>query len=333
MNIAILFFLCAVVCVAHSPVIVDFEPLLVGLPLAVFGLGHRLLRPLSGFFLGALFSLYSANIRLDSELPVLLEGVELQVTGTVVGLPRSTNGNIRFRFRVDNTYTLEQGSSPTPDQAFTGLVVLSCSRCPLNPVPGDEWQFLIKLSRPTGSVNPGMFDYEGWLFMQEIVGTGYVRNPDTAIFLGRNPVVELHNRLRMNIRDFIHKATINNETGISDYPGLLTALTIGDSSGISFRRLAASLQNRHQSSICHLRITCGSCCRHYLQTTGLFASANPLGWTADSTVDGLLLCTRRIRIASPASLYHDSYCCSGNIHAKANGCPGLCSAWRCSVCC
>ena len=232
-NIAILFFLCAVVCVAHSPVIVDFEPLLVGLPLAVFGLGHRHLRPLSGFFLGALFSLYTANVRLDSELPVLLEGVELQVTGMVVGLPRSTNGNIRFRFRVDNTYGLEQGSSPTPDQAFTGLVVLSCYRCPVNPVPGDEWQFTIKLSRPTGSVNPGMFDYEGWLFMQEIVGTGYVRNPDTAIFLGRNPVVELHNRLRMNIRDFIHKATINNETGVSDYPGLLTALTIGDSSGIS----------------------------------------------------------------------------------------------------
>ena len=39
---------------------------------------------------------------------------------------------------------------------------------------GDTWRLQARLRRPRGYSNPGGFDYEGWLFRQEIGATGYV---------------------------------------------------------------------------------------------------------------------------------------------------------------
>ena len=44
------------------------------------------------------------------------------------------------------------------------------------PAIGDIWQFELRLRRPRGFSNPGVFDGEAWLFRQKILATGYVVN-------------------------------------------------------------------------------------------------------------------------------------------------------------
>lgn len=45
---------------------------------------------------------------------------------------------------------------------------------PLQPSLGDVWEFELRLKRPRGYSNPGVFDFEAWMFRQKIHATGYV---------------------------------------------------------------------------------------------------------------------------------------------------------------
>lgn len=47
---------------------------------------------------------------------------------------------------------------------------------PVLPAIGDVWELELRLRRPRGSFNPGVFDYETWLFREKIHATGYVVN-------------------------------------------------------------------------------------------------------------------------------------------------------------
>src|SRR5690606_11370040 len=40
---------------------------------------------------------------------------------------------------------------------------------------GERWQFVVRLKRPRGFVNPGGFDYQVWLMRRDIGGIGYIR--------------------------------------------------------------------------------------------------------------------------------------------------------------
>ncbi|WP_255420897.1 DNA internalization-related competence protein ComEC/Rec2 [Pelagibaculum spongiae] len=42
------------------------------------------------------------------------------------------------------------------------------------PLPGSYWNIRIKMKPVVGQVNPGLFDYEHWLFHQKIAATGYI---------------------------------------------------------------------------------------------------------------------------------------------------------------
>ena len=48
---------------------------------------------------------------------------------------------------------------------------------------GQKWQLNVKLKPPFGMMNPGGFDYEGWLFQHDIGATGYVKKSDNNIKL------------------------------------------------------------------------------------------------------------------------------------------------------
>ncbi|MDG1688643.1 MAG: DUF4131 domain-containing protein [Gammaproteobacteria bacterium] len=40
---------------------------------------------------------------------------------------------------------------------------------------GQRWQLTVKLKPLHGMINPGVFEYESWLFLQGIGATGYVK--------------------------------------------------------------------------------------------------------------------------------------------------------------
>lgn len=211
--------------------------MVLGLPIALFGLLTRT-KGLCGFYIGLVFSLWTAAERLDGELHDRLEGIDLVVRGIIVGLPRDSPSSNRFRFRIQHT---------TGDP-FNGDVLLSCYRCDQRFVPGDIWRASVRLNSPRGTVNPDLFDYESWLFTKDIMATGYIRDVDTMVRLGRHPVIAVHHRVRQRIRETL-TTTIKDES----LAGLLIALAIGDSTAIS----ATQWQTLSKTGTNHLFVISG----------------------------------------------------------------------------
>jgi len=110
-----------------------------------------------------------ANLQLSAQLPEQYEGLDLVVQGQIASPLQAHDTRIRFLFDVQNA------TSANVPVDFSGKIRISWYHFTEQPRPGDEWQLLVRLKRPHGFSNPGGFDYEGWLFRQGIVATGYIR--------------------------------------------------------------------------------------------------------------------------------------------------------------
>ncbi|MES1930082.1 competence protein ComEC [Salinisphaera dokdonensis CL-ES53] len=98
--------------------------------------------------------------RLDSRWPVARTGETLMLTGRVSGLVAED----AFRSR----FVLERDTPPYRTR-------LSWYDAERRLLPGDCVTASAKLDTPHGSVNPGSFDYEAWLWREGIDATGYIR--------------------------------------------------------------------------------------------------------------------------------------------------------------
>ena len=63
---------------------------------------------------------------------------------------------------------------PLGDHRIPSRIRISWFEPPVSVRFGDIWRFELRLRRPRGSRNAGVFDYEAWLFRNRIGGTGYV---------------------------------------------------------------------------------------------------------------------------------------------------------------
>ncbi len=105
--------------------------------------------------------------RLDNRLDRKLDGDVVEVTGAIASLPRALPGAQRFRFRP----ILARDGPRLPSE-----LLVSWYRNEQEPAAGEIWRLNLRLRAPRGGVNPGTFDYEGWLFRQNIGATAYVDN-------------------------------------------------------------------------------------------------------------------------------------------------------------
>lgn len=217
MNYAILCFVAALVIIGRLPIILYDPLLLLGVPLAFCGLVHRNARIICAGYLGVVLAgINAANIQ-ASKLPGDLEGDNLVVEGIVSTLPQPRDKLTRFRLDITRF----------PDCArCRGVKRISLSWYDDVEVrPGERWRFTVRLNRPRGQVNPGLFDYEGWLFARRINATGYVRKGELLDhYLWRAPCHQFRYWLRAHM-----EGVLDN----SGTRGLLVALTVGDSSDIS----------------------------------------------------------------------------------------------------
>ena len=169
------------------------------------------------FVMGLLWAIVFAMDRLSGRLPESLEGIEIPVKGIIAGLPEQDERRTRFDFII--TEPAKKLPSKLrlswyfPDQAIKA---------------GQHWSFVVKLKRPHGSLNPGGFDYERWLFTQGIGATGYVRPTPKPVLLGRDPAWASISVWRQSIADRLSRL-LNNSPGLA----LIKALTIGDGSSIT----------------------------------------------------------------------------------------------------
>lgn len=199
----------------------NWSLLLPGLiPLALF---CQRLRPLLLIAIGFLWALFRADLLLSQELSPALEGRDLLLDGIVASIPDIREHSLRFAFVPERLF-FEGQAWPAPKQ-----VRLSWYQDPPSKLRvGDRWQLVVRLKRPRGFMNPGGFDYEGWLFRQGFRATGYVR-PAAANHLiesrwYRYPV----DRVRQTLLERI--AVI-----LPDSPqrGLIQALTLGEEGDIT----------------------------------------------------------------------------------------------------
>ena len=175
----------------------------------------------TAFALGLLWALVQAHWTLDRQLPAQLEGQTLQIEGVVRGLPATGADRTRFEMQAIRVVP------PDPRLRLPGRIRLGWYHTAARPAPGERWRLTVRLKRPHGFMNPGGFDYEGWLYRQRIGATGYVRNGEANRRIGSAPPVFSLQRLRLRLREIIDRQPLEPRTA-----GLLKALIIGDRSGL-----------------------------------------------------------------------------------------------------
>lgn len=160
--------------------------------------------------LGMLLTVWCAHGLLAQRWPSALHGSDHVVEGLVASLPERDGQAQRFLFEPAHG-------------AFPRRIRVAWYRAEQQVRGGECWRFTLRLRTPHGSLNPGGFDYEHWLFRQGIGATATVREGARCERPG-NPVLAL----RQRIADAI-------STALPQRPGagLVAALTIGDDSAIS----------------------------------------------------------------------------------------------------
>lgn len=174
------------------------------------------------FLSGFLWALVRAEVTGLHGLDPALEGRVLEATGEIDSLPSARSGIVRFDFDVAELRDTSGRAVPSP-----GTVRLSWYYHAPEVIPGDRWKLTVKLKRPVGFMNPGGFDYEGWLFQQGIRATGYVvdRGPHGA--LGRANPWNI-DRYRYAVREKLYAVL-----GPAPLGSLVTALAVGDQTAMT----------------------------------------------------------------------------------------------------
>jgi competence protein ComEC len=129
------------------------------------------------FTLGFSWNAHYAQSRLAHVLSVGYEGKDLILEGRVNALPQSTPSGAKFSFEVDQVFFGKELIESFPPQVY-----LSWQPAWRNPqdvpevIPGQRWEFKVKVKRPYGSLNPHTFDFERWSFHQDFGASGSVRS-------------------------------------------------------------------------------------------------------------------------------------------------------------
>lgn len=173
---------------------------------------HAHTRVFAYLLLGIMWALLHANLLINDRLSPQLVAKELTITGTINSVPEHNEQRIRFLFTPD----------PHLSQTLPDKIQLNWYR----PLPeqlnaGERWQVAVRLKQPHGMMNPGTFDYEGWLFQQGIGAIGYVQHNKKNKRLDQAPLFSI-NLIRQWLSD---KMAFH----LADSPqlGLIQGLTTG----------------------------------------------------------------------------------------------------------
>ena len=176
--------------------------------------------PLFALAAGYSWAAFVAHLQMGAWASVGLERRDVEVAGTVRGLPDVHVRRTSFDFHVrDSSHAALAGTR----------LRLSWYDVAVAPAPGSVWRLTVRLRRPRGWRNPGGSDYEGWLFANRIVATGYVRAGEA---IGSAPAISLAavDAFRASLARWIRSALDGHGS-----EGLVRALAIGDRSGVSQR--------------------------------------------------------------------------------------------------
>ena len=183
------------------------------------------------FALGFSWSAHYAQSRLANILSIEHEGKDLILEGRVNALPQSSSSGAKFSFGVDKAYLGRERIESFPPQIY-----ISWQPAWRNPqdvpevIPGQRWEFKVKIKKPYGSLNPHTFDFERWSFHQDFGASGSVRSGKLILekdiaFTEFTLAMEYQRwKLSQKIRRLLPKD--------ARYGGVIAALVIGDQNAI-----------------------------------------------------------------------------------------------------
>ncbi len=185
------------------------------------------------FILGCSVSTVQLHAVIDSQLPALLQGHELQVRVVVLGLPVETGRNVRFVAQVIEMTRVGENNCDQCSGLEGKKIRLSWRRGRASETlrAGQYWSFTVKLKTPRGFVNPGGFDYQAWLLNQRFSATGYVRPGGKNQMLPFEAPAISSSHIFASIAGFIEGRLFSS--GDFESEGIMRALILGDRSLIS----------------------------------------------------------------------------------------------------
>ncbi|MBA6412124.1 DNA internalization-related competence protein ComEC/Rec2 [Parahaliea sp. F7430] len=178
---------------------------------------------ITGLSLGLLMGVLHGTQLLSHQLPQDCVRSLLQVQGRIISLPRVTvfreqQRQQRFEFAVEHL-------SPAYCSAPKRLLLAYYGDADL--LPGERWQFELRLKRPWGMVNPGSFNMQSWFASSGIHATGSVRKATAVKLPSSLSLANFHHRVRAGITAKIAALELTPESR-----AVLQAVTVADRSGI-----------------------------------------------------------------------------------------------------
>ena len=186
-----------------------------------------------------------AEFRLASELPMVLEGQDLEITGVIDSLPQDGARSTRFSLRVLD------GDPRVPSRLKLSWYRSRAADAAAVPalLPGQHWRLTVRLRRPHGRLNPQGGDYAGRLLEEGVRATGYVRAHPPPRLLGHETGGWLlAERARHALRERFESAL-----GERPWGGLLIAMTIGDQRALD----SAQWDLLRRTGLVHLAVVSG----------------------------------------------------------------------------
>ena len=107
----------------------------------------------------ALFMLAGVNV-IEARLDSAYEGDSMLTRVRVTDFPAASNNSVVMDVE------------PIQDHRLPPRTRLSWFEAPVEPRIGDIWELELRLRRPRGNFNPGVFDFESWMFREKYSASG-----------------------------------------------------------------------------------------------------------------------------------------------------------------
>lgn len=166
-----------------------------------------------GFFLGVVICGHTVKTELAHKILPALHGSDVELVVRIEGVPVNAEGFSRFRCTV-----VELIEAPANFTARRLQVTWYNQGDVLR--AGDVWRLRLRVKPPRGLMNPGGFDYAGWLFGKRVHALAYVRQAPTNQRLETNQSAT--SALRQRVRDQL----LRQGSGL-EQTALMQALVVG----------------------------------------------------------------------------------------------------------
>ena len=197
-------------------------------------LNHSLVALSLGLIIGFQWVFFQSF--LTPTIPTAFLNKAIEVQGEVVGLPEISQGRyqkkIKFELLINRLKTADQEKSWSFSRP---KIKLNWYQPLYHPRPGKNGRFIVKLKVNHGLLNPGGFDYETYLFKEQIAATGYVLSKTDRFLPATNANFQPQTHLVWSLSSLRAQLAehLSQQLEKFEFKGIFKALIYGDKSDIS----------------------------------------------------------------------------------------------------